>query len=203
MNRRSLLSGVMLILAMAGTAKAQDAGLYDAPPPPDSAFVRIIRASGSDSSAQIGPVSVELATAISPYAIVKGGALELALGAAKHVVTLEKARFYTVALGGEMQPIVFEDAPIDNPAKSAVYLYNLGQTDAALFAPKQNVDVVAAIPSGKSGHRMINAVTLDLDVVADGKATAIKAVVLERRTGTSIVVLPDGTVGIAQNSMVR
>lgn len=203
MNRRSLFLSALLLFGSPMLASAQDAGLYDAPPPPDSAFVRIIRAAGSETTAQIGATTITLQSAISPYAVVKGGEVGLTLGTGTYSVMLEKARFYTVALADGVEPVIFEDAPIDNPAKSAVYLYNLGSGDASLVAPKQNAEVIGVTASGKSGHRMINAVTLDLDVVANGKATTVKDVVLERRNGTSLVVLPDGSVQIAQNSMAR
>ncbi|MCU0831680.1 MAG: alginate O-acetyltransferase AlgF [Rhizobiaceae bacterium] len=201
MIRRSVLCGALLLAVFHPSARAQDAGLYDAPPPPGSAFVRVLRAAGDEANAMVGPETLAIGTGISPYAVVKGGELALALGAQTGSVTVEPGRFYSVAMGGEMGPVLFEDPAIDNPAKSAVYFYNLGPAAASVFAPKQTVDVIAAVQPGQSGSRMINAVTLDLDVISGGQTMPLAGVVLERRTGTSIAVLADGSVVVVKNSV--
>jgi alginate O-acetyltransferase complex protein AlgF len=206
MHRRHLLLSTLGLMAAATPALANDDGLYDAPPPPNSAFVRLMDARGTAGlSAMLGDKSVTVADgAVSGYAIVPAGSLKITAGDATGDVTIEAGKFYTAAIyvGGSPAPILMEDKIIANPAKSGLYLYNFAAENATLFAPKQNVAVIENVAAGASGFREINAVTLDLDVKAGAAAVSLKDVALKRRAGLSVIMFSNGSVVSAANAVL-
>jgi alginate O-acetyltransferase complex protein AlgF len=206
MDRRLFLFAALAAAAATPAFAEGDAGLYDAPPPPNSAFLRIIDARGTTGlAATLGDKAVTLTdSAISGYAIVPAGTVKIAAGEAAGDVTIEAGKFYTVALfaAGAASPLLLEDKVIANPAKSGVYLYNFGSAEATLFAPKQKVAVIEKVAPGTSGFREINAVTLDLEVRSGEAVSAVPGVVLKRRAGTSFVVFADGKVASTDNAML-
>jgi hypothetical protein len=201
--RRSLLAAFGATLATA--AFANETELYDAPPPPNSAFIRVIDAAG------VGGMSVTVAEkaialddkAVSGYAIIPAGTIAVSGGSTTGTVEAVSGKFYTLVVSAGSAPILIEDAPIANPAKAGIYFYNFATTGAAtLFAPKQNVAVIADIESGKSGFRDINAVTLDLEVRGPAGNNLIAGVALERRVGLTIVAFEGGKVVQIQNTVL-
>jgi Alginate O-acetyl transferase AlgF len=206
MNRRTILLASVALLGFALPASANDAALYDAPPPPNSAFVRLIDARGTTGlEASLGEKAVTLSqSAVSGYTIAPAGILNVVAGDVGGEVTIEAGKFYTIALfaNGSPAPLLLEDKVIGNPAKSGVYLYNFSAEHATLFAPKQKVAVIENIAAASSGFREINAVTLDLDIKAGAVATSLKDIALKRREGTSIVLFSDGKVAAAANAVL-
>ena len=201
--RRTLLAA--LASAAAFPAFANDDGLYDAPPPPNSAFVRIIDASGTGNIiVSLGDVSVTVpVSAVSGYAIVPAGKLPVTLGEATAEVEVAAGKFYSIAVFSAAAPTVMEDVAIANPAKAGIYFYNLAKEgNATLFAPKQNVAVIDTVAAGKTGFRDINAVTLDLEVRTSGAPTLMKDVALKRRAGLTIVVFDGGKVSQSENAVL-
>ena len=80
-------------------------------------------------------------------------------------ITVEPGKAYSIVVRGRAAPVTPLQDPIEaNPDKSAVYLYNLTSMDGVeLFAPKPNVAIVQSVPSGKSGFRSVNAVSVDTE----------------------------------------
>lgn len=183
----------------AGTpARAQDAALYDAAPPPNSAFVRFIDARGQGNlQVGIGEKSVTVpATAVSPYVVVPAGEQDLNLSTNSGKVAVAAGKYYTVALfvDGATTPTLIEDPVLDNPAKSGVYLYNFSDVGPIkLYAPKPKVAVIDNVAKGASGFKVVNAVTVDFEVVNGDKPLAsLGALALKRRSSTSVVVTGKG-----------
>jgi alginate O-acetyltransferase complex protein AlgF len=203
-ERRTLLAALAVSLATPAFAGGADDGLYDAPPPPNSAFVRVIDASGAGNiTVTLGGKSVAVnETAISGYAIVPAGKVAVAAGEAAGEVEVASGKFYTVAVGGAA-PALMEDAAIANPAKAGIYFYNFAAAGAAtLFATKQNVAVIENIEAGKGGFRDINAVTLDLEVRGAAGNSLLKDVALKRRVGLTIVAFEGGKVIQTENAVL-
>jgi alginate O-acetyltransferase complex protein AlgF len=204
--RRTILAAPLLaaIGTMPAFAKGED-GLYDAPPPPNSAFVRVIDASGvGNATVTLGDKSVQLPElAVSGYAIVPAGKLAISFGDQAGEVEPVSGKFYTVVVSPAAPPVLIEDAAIANPAKAGIYFYNFAKDGTAtLFAPKQNVAVIADIAAGKNGFRDINAVTLDLEVRSPAGNNLMKDVALQRRTGLTIVAFEGGKVIQTENAVL-
>lgn len=179
---------------------ADDTALYDPTPPADSAFVRIINATGATADATIGGASYSGITApgISAYRIIPQGEQEVKIGDFSKKLTIEAGKYYSLALtekDGAKDLATLEDAVIKNPAKAMIYFYNLSDAPTgALRAVKQNADVVADVKSGASGSREVNALTIDVAVTAEGKEIkSFPGVELKRRTGVSFLLSGSGT----------
>lgn len=177
---------------------AQDAALYDPAPPPNSAFVRFIDARGQGNlQVGIGEKSVTVpANGVSAYVVVPAGEQDLNLSTQSGKVAVAAGKYYTVALflDGATTPTLIEDPVLDNPAKSGVYLYNFSDIEAIkLYAPKPKVAVIDNVGKGTSGFKVVNAVTVDFDVMAGDKAvTNLGSTTLKRRSSTSVVVTGKG-----------
>jgi len=198
---KHLLRTLALIAAtLTGVAvsNAQDAALYDAAPPPNSAFVRFIDARGQGNlQVGIGEKSVTVpANGVSAYVVVPAGEQDLNLSTQSGKVAVAAGKYYTVALflDGATTPTLLEDKVLDNPAKSGVYLYNFTDFETIkLYAPKPKVAVIDNVGKGTSGFKVVNAVTVDFDVMAGDKAvTSLGATTLKRRSSTSVVVTGKG-----------
>ncbi len=195
----SLVKKLTLLFAMLGLATpalANDQELYDPAPPADSAFVRLINATGDATklSTSVGSVSFkDLASpAISPYYVLKANDYTMKLGEASFPVKVEAGKYYTLALQraeGKPTLTVLPDAIISNPAKSVVYFYNLSTVpSASLFASEHKADIVASTAPGKGGAREVNPLTLSLVIKAgDKEVKSFPGVELKRRTGTTFV----------------
>ncbi len=92
MDRRHFLLASLAMAAAAPAFAEGDNALYDAPPPPNSAFVRLIDARGAGGlSATLGDKAVTLDGAVSGYAIVPAGTLKVSAGEAAGDVTTKQA----------------------------------------------------------------------------------------------------------------
>jgi alginate O-acetyltransferase complex protein AlgF len=197
MFQRLTTAIALLVLGWTG-AEAQDAALYDPAPPPNSSFVRIIDARGEGNlQATIGNVSVTVPeTGVSPYVVVPAGEQDVTLSSDAGKVTVDAGKYYTIAffVGGSPAPALLEDEVLDNPAKSGVYLYNFSdEPSVKLFAPQPNVAVVDDIKPGASAFRAVNAVTVDLAVMAgDQTVASFDKLALKRRSAMSFVVFGAG-----------
>lgn len=188
---------VLLALVAFGTpALGQDKELYDPDPPADSAFVRLINATGDKEalSSTVGSVTFksDASPSMTPYYVLKNGDYSLKLGEASFPVKVEAGKYYTIALtraGGKPSMTLLPDVTISNAAKSVVYFYNLSDiAGASLFATEHKADIVAATEPGKGGAREVNPLTLDLAIKAgDKEIKAFPKVELKRRTGVTFI----------------
>lgn len=179
---------------------ADDTALYDPAPPADSAFVRIINATGATVDATVGGASYSGVTApgISSYRIIPQGEQEVKIGDFSEKLNIAAGKYYSLALtekDGKKELTPLDDAIIKNPAKAMVYFYNLSDAPtSSLHAVKQKADIIADVKPGTSGSREVNALTIDVGVNAEGKEIkSFPGVELKRRTGVSFLLSGTGT----------
>jgi alginate O-acetyltransferase complex protein AlgF len=185
------VSGILLSTA----ALANDDGLYGAPPPPDSAFVRVISATApSAPQVQIGEVTVDTPALGqgSPYNIVKGGDVTVTAGDSAATMTFEKQHNYTLVLGsGKATPI--EDKIEANAAKATLVFYNLsGETGVTLGTSDMKAKIFPDIADMGTANRSVNPISVTFGVLSSGKTIVGEPVKLERGKVYSIVYYKDG-----------
>ncbi len=197
---RPLLFVLAVLFALSGTAWAGEESLYDTPPPPGAAFVRVIDLRQEPSS----PVDISALGAVesddngvTPYYALVGEVVAVRVGDASLDVPLMAGRFTTVVVGaGQPEPVLsmVEDQISENPSKAGVQFYNLTDQQAVtLHAPKFKVDVVAATDPGKVGSREVNEVKIDLEARAGGSVIArFASVLLKRRAQIGFIVAEVG-----------
>lgn len=186
--RISVTSSVLAVLLAAQPSKADDAGLYDKPIDPSSAFVRVI--SPGSSIASIMASSFDgLNDGISPYVAVKPGDIDVSSRLSQSKIRAQAGKFYTAILTKD-GALTLEDDVTKNPARASLTFYNLSDiNDVSLFVPKAKADALSNVESGGSKSVALRApLTVDLVVRADGKDLAsIEAVELKRDGGVTIV----------------
>jgi len=196
----ALASGLMV----AGQAWAGEGGLYDAPPPPDAAYVRVLNA------AEAGSLDVTIAStafgvgagALSPYEFVTKGSYDATWSATSLPVTLEAQKFYTIIVPGDGSDAkVVEDAPLANPARAGLYFYNATAKPLQLDAKVngKQAAIFQDVAPGATAFREVNPFEVAF-IVVDGGAPAVElpATAMVRQQGTSVVAIPgdDGVTAI-------
>lgn len=182
---------VAMTLLTAGTARAQDEGLYDPVAPAGSAFVRFING-GTDAAdlkpALNGKTYGALARfAESAYFPVKAGKTQVSLGAHKTEYDVQEKLFYTAVLRGETLTLV-EDRTVNIITKSMIAFYNLSETTANLKSTPGLVNIIGNTRPGESAYREINAVPVTLGAFDnDTEIVRSDAVTLNRNKTTSFV----------------
>lgn len=188
---KKILTFLIALLSLPVSALAAgDAELYDPTIPADSAFVRVINASGEKASAEVaGLAFADLASpSASEYFIVKQGDYKASFQGKDAPLKVAAGKSYSVALLPGGASTVLEDAAIVNPTKSGVYFYNLSDGAASLHAPEFKADIAANQAAGTSSMREVNALEVGLTVLAGGKeAATFDKITLKRRTGTSFI----------------
>jgi alginate O-acetyltransferase complex protein AlgF len=183
-------------LISAGSALAQDTqGLYAPAPPPDSAFVRLINASGIPLSATLG---AKAATApksgISTYVVIPQGMVAVKSGSTTVKLPVSAGKFYSAVWNGKTFKLMI-DSNADDRAKALLLVYNLSKAGALdLKTADGKLSVVSGIKPGESGNRAVNGITVDLAAFSGAKAVAtFKGVSLERGNAYAIVVTDSGS----------
>lgn len=201
MKRILSLSIAFLVALGAAASAAGDEGLYDAPPPPGSAFIRVLNAgaeaSGFDMS--IGGASIAVgAHSLTPYAVTKAGMVNMLAPGLNETIEIEAGKFYTYGVGAlpGAKNALFIDDKLGDPAKARLYFYNLTELDGvALHVPAAKQDALKDVKTASANSIELRA-PLQVDVVARGAAGDLfsyGAVKLKRRGGTSLVL--SGTAG--------
>jgi alginate O-acetyltransferase complex protein AlgF len=184
-----------LVASLPSAAQAAgDAGLYDAPPPPNSAFIRILNAGpGSfDFDMTIAGKTLPVAAqSLGSYVIVSAGAVDLAGRGTSKQVKLDPGKFYTFAVSdssGNSQ--LYVDDGLTDPAKGRLYFYNLtAENSVELYVPAAKTDALSDLPASSTKSVEIRA-PLEVDMVAkaaDSELATFESVKLKRRSGTSLV----------------
>lgn len=182
-----------LLFATGSAFAAQDA-IYDAPPPPDAAFVRVLNAGGTDN-ADLGvgstPYSVPPLT-LSSYAYVTQGDYD-ATGAQLHL-SLAAQKYYTVIVGAGA-PTLLPDEGLTNPAKVGLYFYNTTNVPLTLSASVngKQAAVFENVGPGESKYREVKAFDVSFSLVADGKDVFdLPATTLQNQQGFSVAAVLSG-----------
>lgn len=202
----ALTAGLAAAPAMAG-----EGGLYDAPPPPDAAFLRVLNAGTAgnldltvaDASFSVG------AGALSPYEFVTKGSYEATLASATLPLNLDAQKFYTIIVPADgSEPRLVEDEALANPARAGLYFYNATTKPLQLDAKVngKQAAIFKDVAPGETAFREVNPFEVAF-VVVDGDAPAFElpTTAMVRQQGTSVVAIPaaDGVTAIQAINSVQ
>ena len=209
----TVLATIVLSAGLAATAPVQagEGGLYDAPPPPDAAFVRVLNAGDAgtlDVTVSNTAYSVG-AGALSPYEFVTKGSYDASWASTKLPLTVEAQKFYTIIVPSDgTEPKVVEDAALANPARAGLYFYNATEKPLQLDAKVngKQAAIFEDVAPGETAFREVNPFEVAF-VVVDGGAPAFElpATAMVRQQGTSVVAIPaaDGVTAIQSINSVQ
>ena len=200
-----LLASFVLTAGLAATpALAGEGGLYDAPPPPDAAYVRVLNAGTAgtldltvaDASFSVG------AGALSPYEFVTKGSYDATWASSKLPLSVDAQKYYTIIVPGDgSEPRLVEDEALANPARAGLYFYNATTKPLQLDAKVngKQAAIFKDVAPGQTAFREVNPFEVAF-IVVDGDAPAFElpATAMVRQQGTSVVAIPaaDGVTAI-------
>lgn len=216
MNHSSISNRLAALVLGAGLlatvpAMAGEGGLYDAPPPSDAAYVRVLNAADSGNL----EVAVNTTTwsvgagALSPYEFVTKGSYDATWASSKLPLSVEAQKYYTIIVPGDgSEPKVVEDAALANPARAGLYFYNATEKPLQLDAKVngKQAAIFEAVAPGETAFREVNPFEVAF-VVVDGGTPAVElpATAMVRQQGTSVVAMPaaDGVKAIQSINSVQ
>lgn len=202
----ALGSGLLAAPVLAG-----EAGLYDAPPPPDAAYLRVLNAgSGGSLSLTVADAAFDVgAGALSPYEFVTNGSYDATLASSTLALSLQAQKYYTIIVPADgSAPTVVEDAPLANPARAGLYFYNATSKPLQLDAKVngKQAAIFKDVAPGETKFREVNPFEVAF-IVVDGTAPAVElpATAMVRQQGMSVVAMPtaDGVTAIQSVNSVQ
>lgn len=210
------ISRMMATLALgsgllAATVLAGEAGLYDAPPPPDAAYLRVLNAgSGGSLALTVADAAFDVgAGALSPYEFVTNGSYDATLASSTLALSLQAQKYYTIIVPADgSAPTVVEDAPLANPARAGLYFYNATSKPLQLDAKVngKQAAIFKDVAPGETKFREVNPFEVAF-IVVDGTAPAVElpATAMVRQQGMSVVAMPtaDGVTAIQSVNSVQ
>ncbi|AZI43748.1 hypothetical protein EHF33_03130 [Deinococcus psychrotolerans] len=176
-------------MALSSFAFAQD-GLYDAAPPANSAFVRVLNA----PAATLGDKAVTAdKAAASVYVVVPQGDFTAKIGSVSGKLKVEAGKFYSVVADGAKLNLL-TDPSAENRAKALLVIYNLSKAASVdLKTADGKTAVVSGVKPGESGSRAVNGITVDLAAFSGSKPLGtLKGVKLERGSAYALVLTDSG-----------
>lgn len=163
-------------------AQADDDSPYPPVAPRGSAQIRLYNASGQETGATVGPVSLsEVAPfASGDYEHLQPGRYGVRVGSQTLPVALEADRQYTLVNQSGTAQLV-EEPPFRSRQKALLRLQNLSDRPLALKTADGRTEVVSSVAPHGRGEREINPVKVGL-ALFDGerKVADLKPVVLDR-----------------------
>ena len=192
-NRLARLIPALLLFSPALAQNAAD-GLYAPDPPPDSAFVRIINATGTDLTASLGMKKVSASKgSASPYTVIPQGKVAASVGKLSQPLNVKAGTFYSLAITGSAATpklSLLEDTGNANRAKALIAVYNLSKLPAVEFKTADGkTSVIAGVAPGSTKARAVNGIKADLAVFGPaGLITAFKEIQLERGAAYAVIV---------------
>ncbi|MFY8030346.1 MAG: alginate O-acetyltransferase AlgF [Devosia sp.] len=202
----ALGSSLLAVPVLAG-----EAGLYDAPPPPDAAYLRVLNAgSGGSLSLTVADAAFDVgAGALSPYEFVTNGSYDATLASSTLALSLQAQKYYTIIVPADgSAPTVVEDAPLANPARAGLYFYNATSKPLQLDAKVngKQAAIFKDVAPGETKFREVNPFEVAF-IVVDGTAPAVElpATAMVRQQGMSVVAMPtaDGVTAIQSVNSVQ
>lgn len=184
-----------LVLAVAATASAQDASLYEDVANPDASFVRVVDA--SSPVAVIQSVSFDsIEAGVTPYVVIDGASeVKITSGETTATEPVQPATFYSFVVGADGTSALVVDKITRNPAQADVTFYNLSDIASAdLYVPQAKAMAIEGVKPSDGGAVALKApLTLDFEI-RDGATVVAKvaAVALKRREGVAIVLSGSG-----------
>lgn len=212
--RRIWLAFAAVLLALfAPLSIAKADGLYDAPVPAGSSYVRFLNADvAAETGAALDGRAIDFGSLLlTPYQLVPAGEHALTTGKATEVINVAAGAFYTVALHAEgpKSVTVIEDEAITNPAFAKLFFYNFTDTAAGLLADVggDSVRVFSDLGAARTAAREVQPFDVVFSVTVGGdQLEPLERSVLQRHVGTSIFVVEhEGqyVADIAENSVSR
>jgi Alginate O-acetyl transferase AlgF len=193
---------LFLFVTQLSAVKAQEAGLYEAPPPEGTSYVRFLnRSKLQEPVVKLSGTAYSIGSKVlTDYSYIKEGSYDADFNTKMLTLALVAGKFYTVIVGDESataKPIaVVEDKVISDTTHAGLYFYNY--TD-------QSLDLVANV-NGKSGavfkgtastsveFKEVKPFEVAFDVQAEGKTVgSVPQVSFPRGSGVSIVVTKSDT----------
>jgi len=199
-NTSMRTAAAVLVVALAvssPSARAEDAGLYAAPPPPDAAFVRVLNADVSnEANVSIGGVAlVAPPAALSPYGILTRGDYSATIPGGTIAVSLVAQKFYTLLFAPGGTSRLVEDVPVTNPVHAGLYFYNLSGSPLELDAKVggKQAAVFKAVAPGQATSREVNAFDVAFLVTNEsGSPVELPPITMARQQGVSVVAVQSG-----------
>lgn len=188
---KKLLAILTLSILATPSYAAGDQGLYDAAPPADAGFVRIINASDNAltsvfiNGSDLGGME---AKSVSEYAIATQGTVNVKSDNNMAVSKEIKAGEYYTAIFGTGHDTIIDDTKVTNPGKAVISFYNLSDKDTAtLVSITHKADIFKDVTKSSATGREINAVTVGLAVKSGEEELAIiENIELKRQENTSV-----------------
>lgn len=150
-----------LLLLVPGLSQAAG-GLYASPPPPGSAFVRVLNLEGAAVEVQLSGKSKAQKVgggALGGYLYVAPGSPKLTVAGASLDLGLKADSATTVIYDGKtLKPIA--DAYSIDPGKAMVAFYNLTEKPLALKTLDGKHAIVDNVPQNQMGSRLVNEIKI-------------------------------------------
>lgn len=190
---------------------AGEGGLYDAPPPPDAAYLRVLNAgAGGSLELSVADAAFDVgAGALSPYEFVTNGSYDVTLASTSMPLSLQAQKYYTIIVPADgSAPKLVEDAPLANPARAGLYFYNATSKPLQLDAKVngKQAPIFKDVAPGETKFREVNPFEVAF-IVVDGGAAAVElpATSMVRQQGVSVVAMPtaDGVMAIQSVNSVQ
>lgn len=186
------LAVVILVLAVTGIAVAQD-GLYTNSAPEDAALVRIINATDTPATVDVGPLRFRDVPALSasPYRPVLPGIFVLQRGGVREVFSPEAKSFQSVIIVADGLFII-PDTRHTDPARAQLVMYNVTSRMLDFRAVDPQAELVPNVAPNTAALRAVNAISVRVGAF-DGD-TEVFAANLDLARGTSVaIVVRNGT----------
>jgi hypothetical protein len=205
-TRNSKLLALTLMAGLASPAMAGEGGLYDAPPPADAAFVRVLNA-GESGNLELSVADAAFsvgAGALSPYEFVTKGSYDATWASSKLPLSVDAQKYYTIIVPADgAAPTLVEDQALANPARAGLYFYNATGKSLQLDAKVngKQAAIFKDVAPGATAFREVNPFEVAF-IIVDGSAPAFElpATAMVRQQGMSVVAIPaDGGVKAIQS----
>lgn len=200
-KKKTFAAALALLIGLPLMCEAAD-GLYPAPPPPGSAFMRFFSDDARAPAASVRGRAVHAGAAgeVGPYVVVQPGEAAIRFGGAAATQKLEPGHKYAALLAhGKLT--VREEPDFSSRLKVQIVLLNLSKLgDVSLRTADGKTPVIAVVAPAAVGAREVNAVKAGFTVFAGEKKIGdLPPRALERGAGYAVEVYdgPDGTPRVA------
>jgi Alginate O-acetyl transferase AlgF len=197
------------VFHVANDAWAQEAGLYDDPPPEGTSYVRFLnRSKLQEPIVTLSGSTFSIGTKLlTDYSYLKEGSYDANFNTASLPISLAAGKFYTIVIGdaeAEVKPIVLlEDQVISDTSHAGLYFYNFTDQPLNLIANVNGKSGVVFQNTGSAAteFREVKPFEVTFEVQAGGKSVAtLPQISFRRGSGLSIVATKAGA-GVAVDAV--